>query len=265
MEGTMPTRSQPGHAFTLLELLVVVAVIALLLAILLPALSAAMEAGRAAVCGTRLNQIGIGTLSFAEANENRLPYFGGADTGRSQHLEFWVTQIARTIDAFEPQIYACPSDPIPKPIEVYQFDGVVYDGNTLRAMDSRLAREIARRRRRRVLVKVTYHGACGLLTRASATDSTLVPRNVTDWKRPHKAILLVEGYAFPNYSPQMSDNLHRSCYRFGTLGALKRGRVNATWNRHFGTTNVLFMDGHVRNFSPPDIGHLGGQQEHVMW
>ena len=52
----MSMRTSAKFGFTLLELLVVVAVIGLLMAMLLPVLSAVAEAGRAAVCGTNLNQ-----------------------------------------------------------------------------------------------------------------------------------------------------------------------------------------------------------------
>ena len=85
----------------------VVAVIALLLAILLPALSAANEAGRGAVCGTNLNQVFLGSFAYCQANEQRLPWFGG--NGPPAGYEWWVTQVARGMETFERGIYACPS------------------------------------------------------------------------------------------------------------------------------------------------------------
>jgi prepilin-type N-terminal cleavage/methylation domain-containing protein len=45
------------HAFTLIELLVVISIIALLLSILVPSLAKVKEAGRRAVCGSRMTDL----------------------------------------------------------------------------------------------------------------------------------------------------------------------------------------------------------------
>ncbi len=63
------------HSFTLVELLVV-AIIALLVAILLPALSAAREQARMAVCKSDMRQIGIATIEYSSQNNDYLPVFG---------------------------------------------------------------------------------------------------------------------------------------------------------------------------------------------
>ncbi len=53
-----------NRGFTLVEILVVVAVIGMLIAILLPTLSLARESTRRAVCATRLNQIGTAIMAY---------------------------------------------------------------------------------------------------------------------------------------------------------------------------------------------------------
>lgn len=61
-------------AFTLIELLIVIAIIALLAALVLPALSRAKEAGRATRCLSNLHQIGIALQLYVQDNRNRLPF-----------------------------------------------------------------------------------------------------------------------------------------------------------------------------------------------
>ena len=54
-------------AFTLVELLVVIAVIALLLAMLMPALNAARERARQVVCLANVRQLGLASQMYASA------------------------------------------------------------------------------------------------------------------------------------------------------------------------------------------------------
>jgi prepilin-type N-terminal cleavage/methylation domain-containing protein len=65
--------------FTLVELLVVIAIIGVLVALLLPAVQAARESGRRTQCGNNLKQIGLGILSFENANRTLPP--GGVTKG----------------------------------------------------------------------------------------------------------------------------------------------------------------------------------------
>lgn len=72
MESTIlgPRRVRGARAgFTLIEVLVVVAIIALLVSILLPSLAAARRQGKEVVCKSNLHQIGIASGGYASMNK----------------------------------------------------------------------------------------------------------------------------------------------------------------------------------------------------
>jgi prepilin-type N-terminal cleavage/methylation domain-containing protein len=61
------------RAFTLIEVLVVIAIIGLLVSILLPSLSRSRISAKSAVCLARLRNLGQGLVLYANANQDALP------------------------------------------------------------------------------------------------------------------------------------------------------------------------------------------------
>ncbi len=79
-------RKQPSKALTLLEVLVVIAVVAILVTMLLPAIQFAREAARRADCRGKLRQIGLAVQSYVSAHECYPPgaiHAHGGHTGYS--------------------------------------------------------------------------------------------------------------------------------------------------------------------------------------
>jgi prepilin-type N-terminal cleavage/methylation domain-containing protein len=76
------------HAFTLVELLVVIGIIALLISILLPALSKAREQGNWVACMSNLKQIGTGLLMYSNENKGFLPR--PASNGNGQYADDFI-------------------------------------------------------------------------------------------------------------------------------------------------------------------------------
>lgn len=99
------------RAFTLIEVLVVVAIIALLISILLPTLQRAREEARATACGANLKQALGGTII-------RLMEKGLKDRISTNYG--WAIPSLYS-NKGETRVFTCPSDPDPRPIPAMQL------------------------------------------------------------------------------------------------------------------------------------------------
>jgi len=95
------------RAFTLIELLIVVAIIALLVAILIPALDKARRLARKVVCASNLHQITLGLFMYASDEEDLpTPFFNGATTQYGTGVinldPLWPHYIST------PEVFYCP-------------------------------------------------------------------------------------------------------------------------------------------------------------
>lgn len=91
--GSYKAADDQRTAFTLVELLVVIAVIGIVAAFLLPALGQAKERARGIVCLNNTKQLALATVIYAGDHEDRLPYNLGL-TGSSFRTPLnWVNNV----------------------------------------------------------------------------------------------------------------------------------------------------------------------------
>src|SRR2546430_8721023 len=85
---TLPSKDG-AKAFTLIELLIVVAIIAILASLLLPTLAAAKQQAHRIQCLNNQKQLALTWVLYGtDFNENLVP--NGAQTGASQREKLWV-------------------------------------------------------------------------------------------------------------------------------------------------------------------------------
>jgi prepilin-type N-terminal cleavage/methylation domain-containing protein/prepilin-type processing-associated H-X9-DG protein len=126
----------PRTAFTLVELLVVIAVIAILAALLLPALSRAKERSRQSYCASSLRQIVLGALMYADEHDDRFPAQPGGDgvsvlmdggDGRN-YYDLLMPYLS------DPQVWLCPATKQgPGRLMSYHMNGLISTTNGLSA------------------------------------------------------------------------------------------------------------------------------------
>ncbi len=98
-------RRQP-HAFTLLDLLVVISTIALLMGILMPALRKARDQARTVVCKSNLNHWGKIFYLYAHDNESKFMVW---NTGNSPGAGTWMVPLLPYVGKGEGKVRLCPT------------------------------------------------------------------------------------------------------------------------------------------------------------
>jgi prepilin-type N-terminal cleavage/methylation domain-containing protein len=112
----MSVRVQPNrsHAFTLVELLVVIAVIGILAALLFPVLSAAKAKARRTTCLNNLRQINLGMRMYCDDSSDASPSTGGARFGTQAWSSYRKLMSNYVGVNGEPsardKLFACPAD-----------------------------------------------------------------------------------------------------------------------------------------------------------
>lgn len=109
---TLRQACQSKRAFTLIEVLVVVAIIALLVAILLPSLTQARALSQRSACAANVHQIGIALNMYTTT----YGYYPGHHllNPTAQHHILWPVRLLRSMSgsgrsASQHQVYSCPS------------------------------------------------------------------------------------------------------------------------------------------------------------
>ncbi len=106
---SIPIRRRKRFSFTLIELLIVIAIIAILAAMLLPALNKARETAKASTCVNNLKQLTTAMFLYADDHDGwTIPNYRANFTGWGRvnsNYSFFPRYLARTTAV-------CPTDPV---------------------------------------------------------------------------------------------------------------------------------------------------------
>lgn len=231
--------SQPRQAFTLIEVLVVVAIIALLSAVLLPSLQKARAQARGVVCSSGVRQLGVGMTMYL----NQFKVYpahqwifkaSGVEIGRVR----WFNAMARQLGGYKVQ--GCPSTP---DWEVGRNNSYGYNYKYIGS-----ARDNA------IAPRAPLENFPVKEVKAPARTIAFGDSDGTGWTRPYDAAskepdrLGNHGYTLdPTFIPTWS----LQTYSDGVLEpyAWKQYRTYLA-PRHNGRANLVFTDGHAEPMRP---------------
>jgi len=212
------------RAFTLMELLVTIAIIAILAALLLPALSRSKAKAHQIGCSGNLHQLGIGLENFV-ANNHAYPSLRG--TSISDHPGWWINQISSegfgiskpATNLITGGVWLCPSAPRywDSPNEVFCSYGYNAWG---------------------VLPQNKTYGPTGFPKGYSITNALGL--------YGHLAPVQESEVTVPADMMAIGDSILGGL-RLDRYDMLTPSRIGRATARHLGRINILFCDGHVES------------------
>jgi len=207
--------------FTLIELLVVIAIIALLLGILLPTLNSARRQAKKIACFSNMRQMGVALQAYLIDSENRLP---PSSCHLSDPNQYWLKILTKYTG--EKLLFRCPSDEAKNfvdwnlPLDE-QSDDLRWSSFALNGLlDPRCSYN---RGRYNNVINIRLPGYC-----------IYVSESPSSWTK--------------------YDHIHPE-----TWGSLDQAKGQVAWDRHNGTSNYLFVDGHAENLKIEQTWSWPGQ------
>ena len=204
------------NGFTLVELLIVIAIIAILAAILFPVFAKARENARRSSCQSNLKQIGLGLQQYTQDYDEMVMPIGRTDTA-PQPILSWRLLVQPYVKSI--QIFKCPSNTE----ETLEFNTNLPSGMVAASTN----------------YKANLSG--GLSTHRGYFSSQQRGGTVPDGPNvglaqltaPAQLISVVESINITNFWEFQVDNTSFSLF-----------------NKHLATANYLFADGHVKALKP---------------
>ncbi len=223
--------NRDSQGFTLIEMLVVIAIIIILASLLQPGIQNALERGRLAGCMSNMRQQGVAVMAFAAENNQSLPRYQSrppANHNSWGHENIgWERALIRYLDDNAPDE---PNVATGNPVFICPSSSITWDP-TIRYM----GRPGGNYRHRGVPNNAAANAYAGLFYNYQAS-----PLN-TGRADPNAAIIRMSFYMYPATQPlqwcsQRFSNDSQIDYNTNTLGAL-------SWHNRRRPT--LFMDGSV--------------------
>lgn len=243
------SHSRHWAGFTLVELLVVMAIIAMLVGILLPALSKAREAGHVVKCQANLRQFAMGSSQYQSDNRGYFPATswnypasqGGAEVFWQDEIERYVgTKLASSstssagLNDRRPTVWRCPTMLNKRPLMARNMDGVY---NVDYSWNSWLGwRESS-------TANVTEAG------NESVNRNSFRLREVQIFKASQTGLVMDAVTGTNNTPKRMIQNYSNIWYMQVNMNGENRGYFhnNANIDLPAGSMNLAYVDGHVSN------------------
>ena len=209
-----PSAGKRRRGFTLIELLVVIAIIAVLMGVLLPSLNRARQQARKIACLSNMRQMGMAVSAYLTDADYRLPPSSCHIDDPNDHWLRILTGYAR-----EQLLFRCPGDTAK--------DFVDWD----KPLDEQAEVRYSSFAVNALLDPIHY--------RYGAQHNRY--NDINQLRHAMYTIWISEAPDTDNFN--LADHIHPEIWE----GSIEYAQQFVAWDRHKGTSNYLFADGHAGN------------------